>query len=74
MPSGIRHDISRFVEMFGDPAANPFDYPIEKLGSLGSLARGKSKHRPRNAPELRGGPDGPYPLGETGILLMHGYI
>lgn len=34
-----------------------------KLSGLGVLARGKSRHRPRNAPELFGGP---YPFIQTG--------
>ena len=36
------------------------------------LERGKSKHRPRNAPELRGGPNGPYPLVQTGDITNAG--
>ena len=63
---------SRFVEMFGDPAANTHLLPVEKLSELGLLERGKSKHRPRNAPELRGGPDGPYPLIQTGDIANAG--
>lgn len=34
-----------------------------RLGDTGKLERGKSKHRPRNAPELFGGP---YPFIQTG--------
>ena len=63
---------SRFVEMFGDPATNSHDLPIERLSDLGVLERGKSKHRPRNAPELRGGPNGPYPLVQTGDITNAG--
>ena len=63
---------SRFVEMFGDPTNNEFDFPVEQLGGLGLLERGKSKHRPRNAPELRGGPNGPYPLIQTGDIANAG--
>ena len=63
---------SRFVEMFGDPAANPHILPVEKLSKLGLLERGRSKHRPRNAPELRSGPDGPYPLIQTGDIANAG--
>lgn len=33
------------------------------MGQVGTLERGKSQHRPRNAPELLGGP---YPLIQTG--------
>ncbi len=54
---------SRFVEMFGDPVRNSKNLPIKKLINLGSLDRGRSKHRPRNAPELLGGK---YPLIQTG--------
>jgi type I restriction enzyme S subunit len=52
-----------FVEMFGDPVANPFDWPIQKLGEVGVLDRGISKHRPRNDPALL---DGEHPLIQTG--------
>ena len=54
---------ARFVEMFGDPVSNPLGLPVKKLSELGSLDRGRSQHRPRNAPELLGGP---YPLIQTG--------
>ena len=63
---------SQFVEMFGDPAVNSHGLPINSLSNLGTLERGKSKHRPRNAPELRGGPDGPYPLIQTGDIANAG--
>jgi type I restriction enzyme S subunit len=54
---------SRFVEMFGNPVLNDKRYDMFKLNQIGSLNRGKSKHRPRNAPELLGGK---YPLIQTG--------
>lgn len=54
---------SRFVEMFGDPVSNSSDWRIERLSDIGTLGRGVSKHRPRNAPELLGGI---YPLIQTG--------
>lgn len=54
---------SRFIEMFGDPTYNPKGYKIKKLSQLGELNRGVSKARPRNSPELLGGP---YPLVQTG--------
>lgn len=54
---------ARFVEMFGDPIKNGKNYPIEKLSALGELNRGVSKARPRNSPELLGGP---YPFIQTG--------
>ena len=40
-------------------------YVYTTLGNLGSLERGVSKHRPRNAPELFGGP---YPFIQTGEI------
>ena len=54
---------ARFVEMFGDPVSNPYGLPMKKLSELGTLDRGRSQHRPRNAPELL---NGPYPLIQTG--------
>ena len=60
---------ARFVEMFGDPVSNPFGLPTKKLSELGSLDRGRSQHRPRNDPELLGGP---YPLIQTGEVSAAG--
>jgi len=54
---------ARFVEMFGDPVVNSKGYPVKKLQELGEINRGVSKARPRNKPELLGGP---YPLVQTG--------
>ena len=54
---------SQFIEMFGDPINNDRNWELVKLMDLGLLARGVSKHRPRNAVELLGGP---YPLVQTG--------
>ena len=54
---------SQFIEMFGDPAVNPNHHPVKRLADLGELNRGVSKSRPRNKPELMGGP---YPLVQTG--------
>ena len=54
---------ARFVEMFGDPVKNTMDWEIKSLSELGELNRGVSKARPRNSPELLGGP---YPLIQTG--------
>jgi len=63
---------STFLEMFGDPITNPKKWKIEKLGEVGTLQRGRSKHRPRNARFLLGGP---YPLIQTGeIANSMGYI
>ena len=54
---------SIFYEMFGDPVENEMGWEVKKLGEFGELARGVSKHRPRNAPELLGGK---MPLIQTG--------
>lgn len=54
---------SVFLDMFGDPVTNPKGWELGTLLDLGSLDRGVSKHRPRNAPELLGGA---YPLVQTG--------
>ena len=60
---------ARFVEMFGDPIYNDKCFPRESLASLGLLERGRSQHRPRNAPELLGGN---YPLIQTGEVADAG--
>ena len=63
---------SIFIEMFGDPVSNPKAWPIRKFSDVGSLDRGVSKHRPRNASELLGGA---YPLVQTGeIANCDGYV
>jgi type I restriction enzyme S subunit len=54
---------STFLTLFGDPVTNPMGWERKKFSQIGSLDRGVSKHRPRNAPELLGGP---YPLVQTG--------
>jgi type I restriction enzyme S subunit len=56
---------SVFMQMFGDPVTNPMGWDVEKLGSVGTLDRGRSRHRPRNAPELY---NGPYPFIQTGDI------
>jgi len=56
---------SKFIEMFGDPIKNSFAWEVVKLGKYGTLARGKSAHRPRNAPFLYGGI---YPFIQTGDI------
>lgn len=61
-----------FLDMFGDPIANPRGWARRKLSLLGSVERGVSKHRPRNAPELLGGP---HPFVQTGdVANSGGYI
>ena len=54
---------SIFIEMFGDPVRNERGWPLARFGDVGTLDRGVSKHRPRNAPELLGGS---HPLVQTG--------
>ena len=63
--SRLRIIQSAFIEMFGDPIINPHNYPIIRFGELGTLDRGKSKHRPRNDPRLLGGN---HPLIQTGEI------
>lgn len=60
---------SRFVEMFGDPVANPKGLIKKTLPELGEFGRGVSKHRPRNDEALLGGP---YPLIQTGDVANSG--
>lgn len=60
---------SVFLDMFGDPVKNKKKWPRQKFAILGTLDRGKSKHRPRNAPELLGGK---HPLIQTGDVANAG--
>lgn len=63
---------SLFLDMFGDPIHNLKKWAVVKFSEVGNLDRGKSKHRPRNAPELL---NGPYPLIQTGdVANSGGYI
>lgn len=63
---------SLFLDMFGDPVVNPKGLPVVKFGDVGTLDRGISKHRPRNAPELLGGD---HPLVQTGeVSNCDGYV
>jgi type I restriction enzyme S subunit len=63
---------SLFLDLFGDPVINPKKWPRKLFSEVGTLDRGASKHRPRNAPELLGGP---YPLVQTGeVANCDGYI
>jgi len=63
---------SVFLEMFGDPVTNPKGWEVKKFGDVGTLDRGKSKHRPRNDPDLLGGQ---HPLIQTGdVANSKGYI
>ena len=58
-----------FIKMFGDPIENQMGWSMCSLGTLGSLDRGRSQHRPRNAPELYGGK---YPFVQTGDVATSG--
>jgi type I restriction enzyme, S subunit len=58
-----------FLDTFGDPVGNPKGWPVRALGDLGELDRGRSAHRPRNAPELYGGP---FPFVQTGDVANSG--
>ena len=61
-----------FLEMFGDPVLNRKGWETRTLKDVGTVDRGVSKHRPRNAPELLGGP---YPFVQTGdVANCDGYI
>ena len=56
---------SVFLGKFGDPVNNNYNWALKTFGDIGTLVRGKSKHRPRNDPSLLGGP---YPLIQTGDI------
>ena len=60
---------SRFNEMFGDPVLNDMGWEIETLDKVGTIGRGVSKYRPRNASELFGGI---YPFIQTGDVANSG--
>lgn len=60
---------SIFLKMFGDPVKNPKGWEKQIFEKLGTLDRGISKHRPRNAPELLGGN---HPLIQTGDVANCG--
>lgn len=58
-----------FIDMFGDPTTNPRRWSTNLFGDVGTLDRGKSRHRPRDAAELYGGP---YPFIQTGDVAKSG--
>ena len=60
---------SVFLEMFGKPEENPKGFDVFELEEIGTLDRGRSKNRPRNAPELYGGN---YPFIQTGDITNAG--
>jgi len=63
---------SIFLDLFGDPVANPLGWPVLDLSEVGTLDRGISKHRPRNDPALL---QGDWPLIQTGdVASSGGYI
>lgn len=62
---------SAFLEMFGDPVMNPKGWPTSLFGEIGTLDRGKSKHRPRNDRALLGGE---HPLIQTGEVANSGGV
>lgn len=57
------HEDTKFIE--SKLGKIPAGWNWRDLGELGFVGRGKSRHRPRNAPELYGGP---YPLFQTGDI------
>lgn len=61
-----RHE---FLRLFGHPAANLKGFEVLPLDALGTLDRGVSKHRPRDAEHLFGGP---YPFIQTGDVARAG--
>ena len=58
-----------FLDMFGDPATNPKEWDVRLFEAVGTLDRGRSRHRPRDAAELYGGP---YPFIQTGDVANSG--
>lgn len=58
-----------FIDMFGDPTTSPRRWSTNLFGDVGTLDRGKSRHRPRDAAELYGGP---YPFIQTGDVANSG--
>ncbi|HCF5847366.1 TPA: restriction endonuclease subunit S [Pseudomonas aeruginosa] len=61
-----------FLDMFGDPVTNPKGWDLLPFSAVGTLDRGKSRHRPRNDPALLGGI---HPLIQTSeVANSRGYI
>jgi len=61
-----------FLEMFGNPATNPKGWDMKPLSEIGTLDRGRSRHRPRDAAHLY---NGLYPFIQTGdIANSDGFI
>jgi type I restriction enzyme S subunit len=59
----------RFEEMFGHPAENSKEFETDTFESFGTLDRGVSKHRPRDASHLF---NGPFPFIQTGDVSNAG--
>jgi type I restriction enzyme, S subunit len=59
----------RFAELFGHPAGNPKGFETAAFESFGTLDRGVSKYRPRDAGHLFGGT---YPFIQTGDVSNAG--
>ena len=60
---------SIFHTMFGNPVRNEKSWELKKLGELGTLGRGISKHRPRDDKILYGNE---YPFIQTGDVARSG--
>lgn len=60
---------SIFHTMFGNPVRNEKGWELKKLGELGTLGRGISKHRPRDDKILYGNE---YPFIQTGDVARSG--
>jgi type I restriction enzyme S subunit len=67
-PQKLENIVSRNVETIGLPEI-PNEWTWVYLPFLGIMSRGKSKHRPRNAVHLYGGP---YPFIQTGDIAQSG--
>ena len=65
----FRQSIRNFAVTGALNQSNPDRWRLFSLDELGVLARGKSKHRPRNEPKLYGGP---YPFIQTGDIANSG--
>jgi len=54
-----------FAEVFGDPISNPKGWALRSFADIGTLDRGRSRHRPRDEASLYGGR---YPFIQTGDI------
>jgi type I restriction enzyme S subunit len=60
---------SLFLDIFGNIVINEKNWKVESFSSVGTLDRGKSRHRPRDAAHLYGGR---YPFIQTGDVANCG--